>query len=35
MKMKGIGQEGMKKCLGSGQVPNWAVEPLVGERVIT
>jgi hypothetical protein len=29
METKGVGQEGMEKCLGSGQGPNWAVEPLV------
>jgi hypothetical protein len=27
--LKGAGQEGMEKYLGSGQGPNWAVEPLV------
>jgi hypothetical protein len=29
METKGAGQEKMEKCLGSGQGPNWAVEPLV------
>jgi hypothetical protein len=25
METKGVGQEGMEKCLGSGQRPNWAI----------
>jgi hypothetical protein len=29
MEMKGVGQEGMEKYLGSSQGPNWAIEPLV------
>jgi hypothetical protein len=29
METKGVGQEGMEKCLESSQGPNWAVEPLV------
>jgi hypothetical protein len=29
MEMKGVGREEIEKCLGSGQVPNWDVEPLV------
>jgi hypothetical protein len=29
METKGVGQEGMKKYLGSGQGPNWAVDILV------
>jgi hypothetical protein len=29
METKGAGQEGMEKCLGNCQGPNWAVEPLV------
>jgi hypothetical protein len=29
MKKKDVGQEGMEKCLGSSQGPNWAVGPLV------
>jgi hypothetical protein len=29
METKGVGQEGMRKCLGSGQGPNWDVELLI------
>jgi hypothetical protein len=29
METKGIGQEGMEKCHGSNQGPNWMVEPVV------
>jgi uncharacterized spore protein YtfJ len=28
METEGAGQEGMEECFGSGQGPNWAVEPL-------
>lgn len=30
IEVKNIGQDGMKKCLGSVQGPNWVTEPLVG-----
>jgi hypothetical protein len=29
METKGVGQDGMEKCLGSFQGPNWDVEPFV------
>jgi hypothetical protein len=29
LNFKGVGQEGREKCLGSGDDPNWAAEPLV------
>jgi hypothetical protein len=29
MEMKGTGQKGKEKCLGSGQGPNWAAQSLV------
>jgi hypothetical protein len=29
METKGVGQEGREECLGSGQGPKWAAEPLV------
>jgi hypothetical protein len=34
METKGSGQEGVEKCLGSGQGPNWAVDPLVVVTVV-
>jgi hypothetical protein len=29
METKGLGEEGTENCFGTGQGPNWAVEPLV------
>jgi hypothetical protein len=34
METKGVGQEGMEKCLGKSQGQNWAAEPLVDIKIV-